>query len=139
MPMKNPQQVAQKWSQNTARSTDAIRAGVQAVTVNPAEKAAARQDAYVAGVQRAVADGKYRRGLAKVTLQSWQDAMLTKGLGRVSSGAAAAQPKMASFMEKFLPYLEQGKQRLASMPRGDLQQNISRMIAMVEHNAAFKM
>jgi hypothetical protein len=138
MPMKNPQQVAQKWSQNVARSSDSIRAGVQNVTVNPAEKAAARQDAYVAGVQRAAAEGKYRRGLAKVTLQSWQEAMITKGLPRIASGASAATPKMAAFMEQWLPYVEAGKQKLASMPRGDLQQNIARMITMVEHAASFR-
>jgi predicted transcriptional regulator len=139
MPMKNPQAVAQKWAQNTGRSIDAVRQGVQAVTVNPAEKAIARQDAYIAGVQRAVADGKYRRGLGKVTLQSWQDAMINKGLTRIAAGASAAQPKMATFMEKFLPYVEQGKQKLASMPRGDYQANVQRMLTMVDHLANFKM
>lgn len=138
MPMQTAQQVAQKWAQNTGRSTDAVRAGVQATTVNPAERAAARQDAYLAGVQRAVADGKYRRGLSRVTLQSWQDAMINKGLTRIASGASAAQPKFATFMEKFLPHLAAGRAKLASMPRGDLQQNIARMVAMVEHNANFQ-
>lgn len=138
MPMKNPQAVAQKWARNTGQATEAIRQGVQNTTVNPAEKAAARQDAYVAGVQRAVSDGKYRRGLAKVTLQSWQDAMINKGLSRIAGGATAAQPKMAAFLEKFLPYVEQGKQALQSMPRGDLAQNLQRMMFMAEHLSKFK-
>lgn len=138
MPMKNAQAVAAKWASNTGRASESIRTGVQAVTVNPAERAIARQDAYAAGVQRAIAEGRYRRGLSRVTLQSWQDAMITKGLPRIASGASAAQPKMAAFLEKFLPHLEAGRQRLQQMPRGDLQQNIARMVAMVEHAAAFK-
>lgn len=137
--MKNPQQVAQKWSRNLGAATESIRQGVQAVTSNPAEKAIARKEAYVQGVQRAAAEGKYERGLRKVTLQMWQEAMLTKGLNRVASGATAGQSKMVSFLEKFLPHQEALKQKLASMPRGDLQQNIARMIAAVEHNASFRM
>ena len=78
--MKNPADIARKWSRNLAASTDAMRQGVMAVTVNPAEKAIARQDAYIQGVQRAVATGSYARGLRKVTLQSWQDSMVKKGL-----------------------------------------------------------
>lgn len=138
MPMKNPTAVAAKWAQNMGRATDTIRAGVAATTQNPAEKAAARQDAYVEGVQRAVASGKFRRALGKVTLQGWQDAMNNKGLTRIASGATAAQPKMAAFLEKFLPHVEAGKQKLATMPRGDLQANIQRAVAMMEHNAQFK-
>lgn len=139
MAMKNPTLVAQKWARNLSGSTDSIKAGVQAVTTNPAEKAIAAKDRYVQGVQRAAADGKYERGLRKVTLQSWQEAMLGKGLQRIAGGASAGQSKMAAFLEKWLPYQEQLRQKLQSMPRGDLQQNISRMIAAVEHNANFRM
>src|SRR5262245_1546875 len=103
MPMKNAADVARKWASRLGAAGESIRQGVQGVTVNPAERAAARQDAYVAGVQRAVADGRYVRGLRRVTLQSWQDAMLSKGLPRVASGATAALPKVQNFLEKWLP------------------------------------
>ena len=136
--MRSAADVAKKWSQRLGASGEAIRQGVQGVTVNPAERAAARQDAYIAGVQRAVNEGRYQRGLRKVTLQSWQEAMINKGLPRVAAGASQAQPKMQQFMEKWLPHEEALKQKLQSMPRGDLQQNIARMVAAVEHNAAFR-
>lgn len=136
--MRNAADVARKWATRLGSASDSIRQGVQAVTVNPAERAAQRQDAYVSGVQRAVADGRYVRGLRRVTLQSWQEAMLNKGLPRVTSGATAAIPKMQAFLEKWLPHEEALKAKLAQMPRGDLQQNVQRMIAAVEHNASFK-
>lgn len=139
MAMKNPQTVAAKWARNLTASTDSIRQGVQSVTSNPAEKAIAAKDRWVQGVQRASADGKYERGLRKVTLQMWQEAMLNKGLSRIASGASAGQSKMAAFLEKWLPHQESLKQKLASMPRGDLQTNVARMVAAVEHNAAFRM
>lgn len=137
--MKNAAEVARKWSRNLAQAGESIKAGVQAVTENPAEKAAARADAYAAGVQRAVAEGRFQRGLRRVTLADWQNAMLTKGVQRVAAGASAATPKVTAFMEKFLPHQEALKSKLKAMPRGDLQANIMRAIAAIEHNASFRM
>lgn len=136
--MMTPEAVAQKWSNNLSSATQAIAAGVDAVTVAPTMKAAARADAYVQGVQRAVADGAYVRGLQRVTLSDWQRAMKEKGIGRIGSGATAAKPKMAAFLTKFLPHIKAGLAQLENIPRGDINANITRMIAMVRHNAEFK-
>lgn len=136
--MKNPADVAAKWARNLSGATESIRQGVMNVTVNPAERALARQEAYLAGVQRALADGRYARGLRKVTLQSWQESMLKKGLNRVASGATEGTPKMRQFMEAWLPYEDGLKQQLQSRPRGSLQDNIARMVFAAEYNAAFR-
>jgi hypothetical protein len=137
--VKNPSDVAKKWAQRLGAAGDQIRQGVLAVTTNPAERAIARTDAYVAGVQRAVANGTYQRGLRRVTLQSWQDNTITKGLPRIASGATQAIPKVQSFMEKFLPYVDGLKAKLSTMPRGDLEQNIARANEAMRYMAAFKM
>jgi len=138
MAMKNPQEVARKWSRNLSGAGESIKAGVQAVTRSPTDAAAARQDAYVAGVERAAASGKWRRGLQRVTLQDWQGAMLGKGIQRIATGAQAAIPKMESFMGEWLPYMAGLQTKLQSMPRGDLNTNIARMVAAVEYNAQFQ-
>lgn len=135
---KDPAAVAAKWSKNLAGSTDSIRAGVQAVTVAPTQRAAQRLDAYLAGVQQAVASGKMARKLNAHSLADWQQSMLNKGVNRVAAGATAAVPKMQAFLAKWLPYQDQLKQKLANMPRGDLQTNIQRAVTAIEHNAAFK-
>lgn len=135
---KTSSDVAKKWAQNLSASTASIQTGVQGVTVNPAAAAAARQDAYQAGVQRAVADGSYQRGLSRVTLQSWQQAMITKGIPRIASGAAASQAKMQQFMDKWLPYQQGLAAQLAATPRGDLNTNIQRAVTAMQYNAAFK-
>lgn len=138
MPMKNPQTVADKWSRNLASSTTAIQEGVNNVSVSPTAKAAQNQEAYLAGVQRAVADGKWERGLKRVTLEDWKQAMLSKGVSRIASGASAAVGKMETFLSEFLPHVESGQRMLENMPRGDLATNIQRAVAMMEHNAKFK-
>ena len=135
--MLTPQQAAAKWAQRLGAATDAVKQGVQAVQVSPMEKAANRQDAYISGVTRAANSGKWARGLRRRTLGDWQQSMINKGLPRIASGAAASQPKMESFMQQWLPYEEQLKNKLASMPRGTLEQNKARMNAAVDWNAAF--
>lgn len=136
--MKNPADVARKWARNTTNATESVRSGVQAVTVNPAEKAIARQQAYVDGVQRAVSTGSYARGLRRVTLGDWQNAMITKGIPRIAAGASAATPKMEAFLGQWLPYMDGLKAKLATMPRGGLAENIQRSVAAIEYAAAFK-
>lgn len=135
---KNPADVARKWQRGLGSAGESVRAGVQAVSRNPAELAAAAQDRYVAGVQRAVDSGKFRRGLGRVTLQSWQQAMVDKGIPRMSSGATAALPKVERFLAEWLPYMDQLKQRLQSMPRGGPEENKARMLAAFDHNASFR-
>lgn len=137
MAMRSSAEIAAKWSRNLSSSTQSIQAGVQATTVNPAQKAIERIPAYLAGVQAAVQSGKVQRGLQGVTLQSWQQAMINKGLPRIAAGATAAVPKMQKFMDAFGPHLQALDAKLQSMPRGDLNQNIQRMVTAAQHNAAF--
>lgn len=135
---KNPGDVARKWQRNLSASAESARTGVASVTRNPAEAAAAREDAYVQGVQRAAINGKWRRGLQRVTLSDWQRSMTEKGIPRMASGAAAAVGKMETFMSAWLPHMEGLKSKLANMPRGDLEANKARMIAAVDHATQFR-
>lgn len=135
---KNASDVAAKWSKNLASSGDSIRQGVQNVTQAPTQKAAQNVNAYVNGVNQAAASGKWQRGLNRVSLQDWQNATLQKGLPRITSGATAGKSKMESFMTQFLPHVDQLQNVLASMPRGDIEQNKARMLAAVDHMAKFK-
>lgn len=134
-----PQQVAANWSQGMAGATEKIRRGVEAVTESPTEKAVAAIPRMVQGIQMAAASGKIQAGLRRVTLDDWKQSMLQKGVGRVAAGAAASQSKFAQFMEDFLPYVMQGRDRLnREFPRGNTEQNIQRAVQMMRHNAEFK-
>ena len=135
---RTAQEIARKWQRNLSGSVEAIRNGVQDVTVSPTEKAAAKADQYLIGVQSAVDSGKYQAGLRRVTLEQWKQAMLDKGVPRLASGAAAGEPKFQEFMAEFLPYIESGQRMLENMPRGGLQENIARSTAMIEHLAGFR-
>lgn len=136
MPMPSPQQFAKNWKNGMSGSSEKFKAGVGAVTDNPAQKAIAAIDRQVAGVIRAAQDGSTARGLGRVTLEDWKRNMLEKGAARISAGAAAAENKVAAFAAEFLPYLASGVAGLP--PRGGLEDNIARSAQMQRYNANFK-
>lgn len=136
MATKDPDFVATKWAQNLGASTESIRAGVMAVTTAPGEAAARNVEGYVSGVQRS--KDKWASRVRSVSRESWQDSTINKGLPRVATGAAQAQPKMAAFMRDFLPHVERVAQQVRAMPKGGLENGIARATAQIRGNAQFK-
>lgn len=134
MAQKDPNSVAQKWATNLGGATTAIQDGVNAVTTSPGQAAARNKAGYLAGVNANV--NKWATAVAAVTTNDWQTAMLTKGVPRIATGAAAAQPKMATFMQKLLPF--QASLVASLPPRGDLNQNIQRATAFMTGMAKFQ-
>lgn len=129
------QQITEKWKARTSGATQAVIDGVARVQRAPGEAAAAQKGAYLAGVQ-AKAD-KWERNVRAVTLQSWQ-AATTSGAQRIAAGVQAKAPKYEAFMQEFIPHVERVQQRVHAMPRGNIDQNIARMIENVRGMAEFK-
>lgn len=134
MATKDPTTVAQKWSQNLGSATQRITDGVNAVTVAPGQAAARNKAGYVAGVTASV--DKWASNVAGVSLSSWQQDMVNKGVPRIASGASAAEGKFSTFMGRLLPYID--RQVSALPPRGNLDANISRLTTFVRGMAKFK-
>lgn len=134
--MLNAQQVADKWANSMQRAPDAYRTGVQAVTDSPTARAAAAADRMLQGVQRSIDDGTFQRGCQRVSLQQWQGDCINKGASRLATGALAAKPKVQAAMADLLPYIQSGVQQLP--PRGSVQDNINRAVAMMTHMANYR-
>lgn len=130
-----PEQAANKWRDRLSGAGAEIQAGVMAVTESPGAAAARSADLWLAKVT--ASKPKWVRRVSAVTLQSWQESMVTKGLQRIQTGAQAAQPKVATFMAEFLPYVDQGVAKVKAMPKGSVEAGIARAGAMIRHNAAF--
>ncbi|HEX3513866.1 MAG TPA: hypothetical protein VHT26_07695 [Trebonia sp.] len=126
-------QIAANWASRLAASTQKITDGINGVSVAPGVAAARQKDVWLQNTQAAQA--KWARNVASVSLSDWQQMTISKGVPRIASGAQAAQPKFQAFMSKFLPYVQSGKASLP--PRGTLDQNINRAVAMMRHNAKF--
>lgn len=130
---KDPTAVAQKWATGLQGAVQSITDGVNGVSVAPGAAAARQKTVYINNVT-AAAD-KWARNVAAVSLSSWQQDMITKGIPRIASGAQAAQPKFAAFMSKLLPYQANLVSQLPA--RGNLEQNITRMTQLVRGMANF--
>lgn len=130
-----PDQAAADWVAGLSAKTGKMQQSVQAVTVAPGQAAARQKAAYLQGVQ-ANAD-RWATAVGRVTLQDWQNAMVTKGIPRIASGASAAQGKMAAVMQQLLPHIERVKATLP--PRGTFEQNKARANAMMDGMHTFQM
>lgn len=133
MAQTNPQAAAAAWVAGMQQAGPKITAGINAVTTAPGQAAARQKAVYVQNVANSA--DKWAQRVANVTLQDWQNAAISKGVGRVASGATAAEPKMVNFLTQFLPYVEAARNALP--PRGNLEQNIARSVAMMRKTAEF--
>lgn len=137
MAMTDANSVAQKWKRNLQQATQTIKDGVTAVTKSPMEAAAAQKAAYVAGVQRAADSGKWEAGLRSVSTQSWKDAMINKGVPRISSGVEGAVTKVQSFFAQLLPYTAQVSATIRAMPKGTIEDSVARAAAAIRMMSNF--
>lgn len=136
--MLTSQQVAAKWSRNTAGATDSLKAGVASVTTAPTATAAQRLDKYLSGTANAVNSGRMAAALNAVSLADWQNAMNTKAVARIGQGVQASVGKFQSFMDKWLPYEQTLRDRVRSMPNdGTLASSQARAAFAIAYNAAF--
>lgn len=124
----DPTAIAQRWSSGMAGAGDKIAQGVDAVTTAPGQAAAAQKALYQSQV--AANTDKWARRTAAVPLQSWQAAMKEKGVPRIATGASAAEPKFATFLGKFLPFVDNARRSLPK--RGTFEQNKQRAVAMMD-------
>jgi hypothetical protein len=135
MARMDPTSATAKWVNNLSNSTQAITDGVNSVTTAPGQAAARQVQTWLARVQASAQ--KWATNTAAVTLQDWQQSMITTGIPRIASGAQAKQGKYQAFATKFFPYLQTGVAQVKAMPKVTLQDGINRAVFMINHNAKF--
>jgi len=128
----------EKHARRLAASVEDVRNGIDKVTVNPCELAAAKQEKMLANLTAAVNDGRWAAGLKRVSLEDWKKSAKEIGVGRIASGINAAKSKVIAFAEQLLPHIDAGVSKLKGMPDITLEDNIQRMVSMTRHMASFK-
>lgn len=131
---EDPTAIADRWKSGMSAAGAKVTAGVNAVTVAPGQLAARQKDAYVAGVTNRA--NYWAQRVSSITLDEWKTAMINKGIQRLATGAAAAEPKFATFMGKLLSAERNLYQTLPS--RGTTDANIQRAVAWMQGMAKLK-
>lgn len=133
---------AQEYQEKHARRLKAavpdIQRGVERVTQNPCEQAAAKKDKMLNNLTAAVNDGKWERGLKKVSLEDWKGKMIDKGVQRIAGGIDGAKDKVIEFASELLPHVDAGVAKVKGMPDLTIEDSINRSSTFIRHMANFR-
>lgn len=93
--------IARKWATVTPQRSADYEAGVKEPVRDWKTNTAAASDAWKAGVQNAVAQNLFSKGVNKAGTVAWQEGAVTKGVQRWGPGVALAEDK---YLQGFAPY-----------------------------------
>jgi len=102
MPAVKPlDKISQKWIDVSQTSQGAYEDGVRNPRGDWAKNTAASAPAYAAGVQAAISDGRFQKGVTNAGTSKWQEATIAKGPGRWAEGIRLGQ---SAYERGFSPY-----------------------------------
>jgi hypothetical protein len=136
--MLSPQQVADKWAAKASAAGTDYKNGIAGVTVAPGQLAVQAQDVMVQRWQEAISSGRWAQRTGNVSLQSWQAAAMNKGAANYGTGISAGKPKMAAFLQAFLPVAAQVKEAVRSIPRDGGAGSLARVQLAMQAFQAFR-
>jgi len=132
-----PEQYYEKLSRRLKQATTDIENGVKLVTESPTLAASKKADKWINALMEARTNGRWERSLARVTLEQWKSAMLSKGIPRIASGIDNARNKTIAFAQQLLPYIDNILVQLDKMPDATLEDSINRMTFYTRQMANF--
>lgn len=132
--IKSASSIAEKWSRVTPQRTADYEQGVQNPKRDWAEETIAATDRQAEGIQKAIQEGRFEKGVAAAGTEKWKKGATQKGPQRWSQGV---QVGADDYESGFAPYREviQNTNLPPRYPAGD-PRNIERTKAMAEalHN-----
>ena len=128
----------EKHARRLKAAVEDVRKGIDRVTENPCEKAAAKQDKMLTNLTAAVQSGKWAAGLKRVSLEDWKKAARDIGVNRIAAGIDAAKNKTIAFADVLLPHIDRQLEKIKTMPDITLDDNINRMTTFIRGMAEMK-
>ena len=116
--IKDPSAIAAKWARVTPQRSEDYSQGVKSPTKDWKASTLAAADAQEKGVQQAITEKRFAKGVSAAGTEKWQAKAASKGVDRWGPGVQVAQP---DYEKGFAPYA----QRIASTtlppryPKGD--------------------
>lgn len=122
--------IAQKWATVTPQRVGDYEAGIQAPRRDWQQSTLAAEDSYTQGVQAAIAEKRFGKGVRKAGTSKWQENALQKGTQRWGPGVQMAQ---AAYAAGFAP-IRDAIERVTLPPRYARRdpRNLNRVKAIVD-------
>jgi len=114
--IKSAAQIAAKWARVVPTRQQDFEDGVKDPDVDWAAGAAAAGGTYAEGVQAAIADDRFSKGVKSAGNEKWKRKVLNVGTARWAPGVRAAQGDMEAGFSKFVGVIESTMAKLP--PRG---------------------
>jgi hypothetical protein len=133
-----PQEAAEKHARRTKAGTQDMARGVANVAVNPAAQAISKKAKLVNNWNEAMNSGKWERGMKTVTLDSWKEAMINKGVPRVAAGIDASLPKTTQFFAELLPFQNDLSKKIENLPDLTIEDSINRAATWIRGMGNFR-
>lgn len=130
-------QVAEKHARRFSEAIPDMKAAVDNMTENPAEKALAKMDKMRTNWNKSFDDGKIERGFKRVKLDDWKGAYKDK----VDTGVTTLNrhvDRNADFYDELLTYQDSYVNKIKAMPDTTLEDSKQRMLANVDAMAKFR-
>ena len=94
---------ASRWKTGMQNASTKMQEGVNAVTEAPGVKAAAASALWLTNVTKA--EAKFARNVAAVSLDSWKNSYIKKGIPAISNAATVAESKVNTAATKLIPVI----------------------------------
>lgn len=99
--IRSVDEIASKWATVTPSRSADFKRGIENPKASWQGGALAANDSWKDGVQQAIQEDRFKKGVAKTSDSDWQTATLQKGVNRWGPGVSLAQDK---FTKGFAPY-----------------------------------
>jgi len=99
--IKDTAEIARKWSEVTPQRAGEYERGVKNPRRDWAQATSAAESNYNDGVQKAVAEKRFSKGVTRAGTVAWQEGAVTKGVPRFGPGVAGAAEKYRAGYEPY--------------------------------------
>lgn len=135
--VKDPSLWGEKYVRNASTAAPSYEAGVRNPKRSPTQAAISKATEWQAKVASPTALEKFKAGLKHAGDEAWLNGALNKGVARYADGVQQGANKYNEFAGKFARHLASAENKIAAMPKTNIEQSIAKSAAQIRHNSAY--
>ena len=134
----SPDKISDKWNRHMKADVPDIVTGIDAMAVDPGQRAVDQQDKMVRNLTESVQNGTWAKSRLAVSKSDWQAITKAKVSQRLSTGVDQALPKRKKFDSWLVGRLNSILPEIDAMSDMTLEDSKARVFRLMDHMAAEK-